>query len=344
MKTKIYTSILLLLSVYISGNAQHTAITTTSKAISNNLDLEAVAYLFGKSHNLEHFEEEINSPKNAISNLDLNRDGYVDYLRVVETNMQNVHTVNIQAVLGNDLYKDIATIGVQKDHHGKTYVRMIGNEKLYGYNYVINPRYVNRPVIVANFWKPNHKAYHVSYGNHYPVHYTPRVVCTTHVNKKHLNYYATAYYNTNRPAANHHYSAKHQHNNYSKDFKQSNKYKQGTSHSYSGKQTHNSHTKANKQSNNQNQSTKAKQNSKQNYSTTPKYNTRQSNSTVRYTNNTQKQVNTRNNTTGVKTASTRSSQATSTRNNTSTVKSTTNSRSKANTQQSRSTRSQIAMR
>lgn len=339
MKTKIYTSILLLLSVYISGNAQQTAITTTSKEISNNLDLKAVAYLFGKSHNLEHFEEEINSPHNAISNLDLNRDGYVDYLRVVETNMQNVHTVNIQAVLGNDIYKDIAMIGIQKDHYGKTHVRMIGNEHFYGYNYVLNPVYVNRPVIVANFWKPKHKAYHVSYHKHYPVHYKPRIVCTTHAYNKHLNYYATAYYNTNRPTVSYHYSVKPHHNNvkhykYDNTTHHHNKYANNTSHTYSGKQTHNSQAKTHKQSN------------KQSHSATAKQHSRQNNTTVRYTNTTQQKVNTRGNSSSVKTASASSSRPTSTRSNTSTERKASNSRSEATTrtQQSRSTRSELAMR
>jgi len=323
MKTKIISSILLLLSVHLSSNAQHTAITTTSSEIDNNLDLKAVAYLFGNSNNLEDFEEEINSPQNAISNLDLNRDGYVDYLRVVETNMQNVHTVNIQAVLGNDLYQDVATIGVQKDSYGKTYVRMIGNERLYGYNYVINPVYVNRPLIVANFWKPNHKAYQVSYHRHYPVHYTPRIVTTAQVHKKHLNYYATAYYNTNRPTVKYHSTVTHHkpnvknytHNNASHHNTKSSK---NPAPSYYGKSAKSSQPKASKLSS----------------------------VTVKYSTTTQKPVNTRVKTTSVRTTSVSTSRPASTSRNTSTVTKASNSRSvvTTRTQKNKSTRSTLAMK
>ena len=54
--------------------------------ISNNLDLKAVATVFGESANLEEFEKKLNDYDTQISNLDLNNDGQVDYLRVIEKN------------------------------------------------------------------------------------------------------------------------------------------------------------------------------------------------------------------------------------------------------------------
>ena len=53
--------------------------------ISDNLDLKAIGIIFGKAKNLEEFKEMINDWRNPISNLDLNYDGEVDYLRVLKS-------------------------------------------------------------------------------------------------------------------------------------------------------------------------------------------------------------------------------------------------------------------
>ena len=74
------------LSLMSSARADETVtVTATSSDISENLDLKTVATLFGQSKDLEEFEKNLNDPKSALSNLDLNGDGDVDYLRVIET-------------------------------------------------------------------------------------------------------------------------------------------------------------------------------------------------------------------------------------------------------------------
>ena len=57
-------------------------VTATNSDISENLDLRMVATLFGQAKDLEEFERILNTPDSAYSNLDLNGDGDVDYLRV----------------------------------------------------------------------------------------------------------------------------------------------------------------------------------------------------------------------------------------------------------------------
>jgi hypothetical protein len=86
----------------------------TDPDISENLDLEAVASLFGDSGDLQDFEYLLNDPEKQISNLDLNEDGMVDYLRVIEATEEGTHVIVIQAVIGEDKYQDVATIEVQK--------------------------------------------------------------------------------------------------------------------------------------------------------------------------------------------------------------------------------------
>ena len=61
------------------------SVEATSPDISYDLDLRAVADVFADSRNLEEFERRLNDYDEGINNLDLNQDGQVDYLRVIET-------------------------------------------------------------------------------------------------------------------------------------------------------------------------------------------------------------------------------------------------------------------
>ena len=129
-----------------------TTVTANSEDISDNLDLEAVASVFGESKDLEDFEKRLNDPDTQISNLDLNNDGEVDYLRVMETADGNVHTISSQSVIGKDQYQEVATIIVEKDSKGTTEVQVVGNLDMYGPNYYITPVYPVVPVFFTLFW------------------------------------------------------------------------------------------------------------------------------------------------------------------------------------------------
>ena len=128
---------LLLFSVIPMFSQDVTTITASNDDISDNLDLEAVASIFGESKDLEDFEKRLNDPKTQISNLDLNNDGEVDYLRVMETSEKNVHSISIQAIIGKDQYQEVAVIDVEKDAKGSTQVQVVGNVNMYGPNYYI---------------------------------------------------------------------------------------------------------------------------------------------------------------------------------------------------------------
>ena len=100
MKTKLL--MLSLLSIFcIAGICaqDRTTVRANNSDISDNLDLRAVASIFGDSKNLNDFERRLNNPKAQISNLDLNGDNQVDYLRVIESVEGNTHLIIIQSVL-----------------------------------------------------------------------------------------------------------------------------------------------------------------------------------------------------------------------------------------------------
>lgn len=172
MKTKIVILVLVLCTSYFNLHAQQRVTTTTratSYDISDNLDLEAVSSIFGESENLEDFEYRLNNPDNRISNLDLNEDGYIDYLRVVENSDDRNSVILIQAVLDQDIYQDVATIEVERVQNGNPRIQIIGDAYIYGRNYIIEPVFYRTPLIFSFFWGPRYEVWHSPYyWNYYP--------------------------------------------------------------------------------------------------------------------------------------------------------------------------------
>ncbi len=177
MKTRLTALLMgLLLTAGMSVYADQTITVTASDSdISASLDLKAVATVFGEADNLEDFEKELNNPEARISNLDLNGDGEVDYLRVIETEKDNAHLVVLQAVLAKDIYQDVASIFVEKDPATQQVtVQIVGDEYIYGADYVIEPVYMAVPVIYSWFWGPHWVAWHSPYyWGYYPPYWHP---------------------------------------------------------------------------------------------------------------------------------------------------------------------------
>ena len=185
MKTKILSLAMMSFWSLSSVFAQdRTTVTANNSDISDNLDLRAVASIFGDSRDLSDFERRLNDPNSQISNLDLNGDNRVDYLRVIETVEGNVHLIIIQSVLGRDNYQDIATVEVERDRYNKVQVQVVGDVYMYGNNYIYEPVYAYTPVIYTSFWVGNYHPYYSSwYWGYYPgfyVAWSPFPIYTYH--------------------------------------------------------------------------------------------------------------------------------------------------------------------
>lgn len=173
MKTKIIT---LSLFALLFGNQffaqDRTTVNANSQEISDNLDLRAVASIFGDSNNLEDFERRLNDPKAQISNLDLNNDNQVDYLRVIESVEDRTHLIIVQAVLERDVFQDVATIEVERGNNNQVQVQVVGDVYMYGNNYIYEPVYVHSPIIFNSFWLGGYHPYHSAwYWGYYPTYY-----------------------------------------------------------------------------------------------------------------------------------------------------------------------------
>jgi hypothetical protein len=174
MKTKIIIlSFVTLLFVNSIHSQTRTTVNASNPEISDNLDLKAVASIFGDSKNLEDFENRLNNPKYKISNLDLNDDRQVDYLRVIETVEGNTHLIVIQAILEKDIFQDVATIEVEKDRNNNMQIQVVGDPYMYGNNYIYEPVYVHSPLLFSNFWAPNYRIYYSRWNwGFYPRYYS----------------------------------------------------------------------------------------------------------------------------------------------------------------------------
>ena len=195
----------------IGVSAQQTVtVQAQSYQVSDNLDLEAVAITFGESKNVEDFEHRLNDPENRISNLDLNNDGYVDFLRVVEVEENGTHLLLIQAVIGQDLYQDVASVIVEGKNKTSATVTIVGNRDIYGNNYVLVPRYVVRPVIFDWFWLPTYVVYRSTwYWNHYPHYYHHYTCLGYHSYHRHIHVWHNNHHNHcdfHRPTDYHHHT------------------------------------------------------------------------------------------------------------------------------------------
>ena len=173
MKTKLFFWTVIGTCITTQIQAQNnTQINAMNSEISANLDLKTIASLFGEAQNLEDFEMHLNDPKLQLSNLDLNNDNQVDYLRVVESVENNSHIILIQDVIDRDIYQDVATIDVEKNNYNSVNIQIIGNRNLYGSNYIYKPVYYRTPILLSLFWNSNYRPYYSNWRwNYYPKHY-----------------------------------------------------------------------------------------------------------------------------------------------------------------------------
>jgi hypothetical protein len=110
MKNILFTGIFILLAN--STYAQQANVYAKNSYVENNLDLNAVSIIFSQSVDAADFETRLNYPDERISNLDLNHDGKVDYLRVTEKIQNNIKIIIIQSEIKPNIFEDVATINI----------------------------------------------------------------------------------------------------------------------------------------------------------------------------------------------------------------------------------------
>jgi hypothetical protein len=105
----------------------------------DNFSLEGALEIFKKSASPEEFERMLNDPEARVNNLDLNGDGYIDYIRVIDMYEGNVHAFVLQAVISERESQDIAVITLEKLSNGRAILQITGDADIYGVETIIEP-------------------------------------------------------------------------------------------------------------------------------------------------------------------------------------------------------------
>ncbi|POY39215.1 hypothetical protein C3K47_01600 [Solitalea longa] len=125
----------------VSAFAQAKEDTTAALGLAgDNLDLYAVLDLFQKSKTIEAFEKSLNDEKEKINNLDLNLDKKVDFIKVVTKKDGDSYTFILQVDVAKKETQDVAVILLDKGKDNKVSLQIVGDEELYGKDYVIEPK------------------------------------------------------------------------------------------------------------------------------------------------------------------------------------------------------------
>jgi len=141
MRKVFYYSIIMMLTLHQSSLASVTYNINNSNDVLFNLDWTLEH--FKNASNPSDFEERINKD-NQLSNLDLNQDGYVDFIKVNSYKDGDIRIFVLQVDLNEYESQDIATIFLERTGDKSAVIQIIGDPDIFGEEKIIEP-YVENP-------------------------------------------------------------------------------------------------------------------------------------------------------------------------------------------------------
>lgn len=107
--------------------------------LSGSVHPQAFFKAFETSLSPEDFEKRINDPAGECHNLDLNRDGEIDYLRVEDLNNGSLHVLVIRAVLQISAEQDILRIELEQTGPEEVIVELVGDDDIFPEGLILEP-------------------------------------------------------------------------------------------------------------------------------------------------------------------------------------------------------------
>ncbi len=139
MKTKNFFRVTVLTLTAILMFAMPSQATKTQEVLGDHFSLEGALDLFKKATTPEDFESQLNNSDHLVSNLDLDADGYVDYIRVEDFVQDDVHAMVLSVMLSAKEQQDIAVIEIEKTGASSAMLQIIGDEDMFGSRIIIEP-------------------------------------------------------------------------------------------------------------------------------------------------------------------------------------------------------------
>ncbi|WP_336515102.1 hypothetical protein [Pollutibacter soli] len=94
---------------------------------------------FKKSNSPEAFERMLNQDGNSINNLDLNDDGEIDYIRVINKRDNDVQLFILQIPVTQRENQDIAVIELERTGYEEAVIQIVGDKDIFGEEVIIEP-------------------------------------------------------------------------------------------------------------------------------------------------------------------------------------------------------------
>jgi hypothetical protein len=146
----------LLLSFSLTSFAQNDVQQDSTGLPGDDFSLDGALENFRRSASPEEFEKLLNSENNHVNNLDLNDDGEIDYIRVIDKAEGDTHALVLQAVVSESENQDIAVIELEKQGSESAVLQIVGDEDIYGEETILEPREEaptqSATEVVVNVW------------------------------------------------------------------------------------------------------------------------------------------------------------------------------------------------
>jgi len=112
--------------------------------------------MFHQSSSVEEFEKLINTENNHVNNLDLNSDGDIDYIKVIDKADKDVHAFILQVAVSENESQDIAVIELEKTGNETAVIQIVGDEDIYGEEVIAEPAGDDKNEKTGNGRGPNY--------------------------------------------------------------------------------------------------------------------------------------------------------------------------------------------
>lgn len=139
MKSSNYILMLAICHLTIFTQAQNQAGVDSTGLPGDNFSLQGALQLFQNSSSPEEFEKSLNTESNHVNNLDLNQDGQIDYVRVIDKSDGNNHAFVLQVPVSEKENQDVAVIELEKTGESQATIQIVGDEDIYGEETIIEP-------------------------------------------------------------------------------------------------------------------------------------------------------------------------------------------------------------
>lgn len=103
----------------------------------DNFSLQGALEMFKQSSSPEEFEKLLNSQDKNVNNLDLNEDGEIDYIKVIDNADKDVHAFVLQVAVSEKENQDIAVIELEKTGDTTAVLQIVGDEDIFGEQVIV---------------------------------------------------------------------------------------------------------------------------------------------------------------------------------------------------------------